>query len=80
MLWNRIFLKFFFSNYKSMQAIDPHVHDKSSPRGLIGRIYLGNHLLFIKPHGFRDIFYVFPIICLWELLINRVWPVWIPGT
>ena len=43
-----------------MQAIDPHVHDKSSPRGLIGRIYVGNHLLFIKPHGFRDIFYVFP--------------------
>ena len=27
----------------------------------------------------EDIFYVFPIISLWELLIHRVWPVRIPG-
>ena len=47
------------------------------PRGLIGRIYVGDHktLLHIKyissvPHGFReeDFFKVFPIISLWELM------------
>ena len=27
-------LKVFFSNYKSMRAIDPHLHDKFTPKGL----------------------------------------------
>ena len=47
------------------------------PRGLIGRIYVGDHysLLLTKyiscePHGFReDYLKVFPIISLLELLI-----------
>ena len=61
---------------------------KFGPRGLIGRIYLGDHetLLHTKyiscgPHGFREKknFQVFPIISLWELMTPGAWPVWIPG-
>ena len=48
------------------------------PRGMIGRIYKEDHytLLHTKyessgPCGFgkEDFFYVFPIVCLWELSV-----------
>ena len=32
-----------FSHNKSMEAIDPHGVARSDPRGLIGRIYIGDH-------------------------------------
>ena len=54
------FFKFFFFHYKSMGANDPRSVPRLDPRGLIGRIYVGNHqtLLHTKyisswPHGFR---------------------------
>ena len=53
------------------------------PRGLIGKIYVGTtrHTKYISYNlvVLEDIFYVFPIISLWELLIHMVWPVRIPG-
>ena len=55
------------------------------PRGLIGRIYVGDHytLLHSKyiscgPHSFREEDF-FPIKSLWELMTPRAWPIWIPG-
>ena len=56
------------------------------PRGLIGRIYVGDHsTLHTKyispgPHGFReeDFFKFLSIISLWEN-DTRAWPVWTPG-
>ena len=56
----------------------------TAPRGLIGRIYVGDHytLLHTKyiscgPHGFReeDFSKFFPIISPWELMTPRAWPV-----
>ena len=50
-----------FSHYKSMGANDPQGVACLGPRGLIGRIYVGDHstLLHTKyvscgPHGFRE--------------------------
>ena len=63
--------------YKSMGVIDPHGEASLDPRGLIGRIYVGDHkpllYTFTKyiscgPHGFRD-HKSFPIISLWELFV-----------
>ena len=55
----KIFLS--FSHYKSMGANDPRNMASLDPRGLIGRIYVGDHqtLLYTKyissgPHGFRQ--------------------------
>ena len=52
-----------FSHYKSMGANDPWGVASLGPRGLIGRIYVGDHytLLHTKyissgPHGFREDF------------------------
>ena len=50
-----------FSNYKSMGANEPRGVFSLDPRGLIGRVYVGDHktLLHTKyvssgPHGFRE--------------------------
>ena len=55
----KIFLS--FSHCKSMRANDPRDVASLDPRGLIGRIYVGDHytLLYTKyiscrPHGFRE--------------------------
>ena len=55
------------------------------PRGLTGRIYVGDHLPLLHtkyvrcgPHGFREEdffkFFLF-IISLWELMTTGAWPV-----
>ena len=60
------------------------------PRGTVGRIYKEDHytLLHTKfefqssgPCGFGEevFFYVFPIICLWELMTPGVGPFLTPG-
>ena len=57
------------------------------PRGTVGRIYKEDHytLLHTKyesswPCGFgEDCFYVFPIVCLWELMTRGAGPFWTPG-
>ena len=60
----------------------------SEPRGLIGRIYVGDHYTLLHtqyiscgPHGFReeDFFLKFFPLCLRELMDPGVWPVWTPG-
>ena len=50
-----------FSHYRSMGVQDPLGHGQFGPRGLIGRIYVGDHktLLYTKyiscgPHVFRE--------------------------
>ena len=54
----KIFLS--FSHYKSMGANDPPGVASLDPRGLIGRIYVGDHNTLLHteyissgPHGFR---------------------------
>ena len=58
------------------------------PRGTVGRIYKEDHytLLHTKyessgPCGFGedDFFYVFPIVCLWELMTPGAGPFLTPG-
>ena len=55
----KIFLR--FSHYKSMGGNDPRGVSSLGPSGLIGRIYVGDHLLLLHtkyvsctPHGFRE--------------------------
>ena len=50
-----------FAHYKSMRANDPRGMANLDPRGLIGRIYEGDHLTLLPtkhislgPHGFRE--------------------------
>ena len=50
-----------FSHYKSMGANDPRGMASLDPGGLIGRIYVGDHLTLLhtkyiscRPHGFRE--------------------------
>ena len=76
----------FFFHYKSMGANDLQGVASLDPRGLIGRIYLGDHytLLHTKyissgPHGFREEVLIFYHYKLWELMTPGVWPVWTPG-
>ena len=78
----------FFSHYKFIGANDPRGVASLGPRGLIGRIYVGDRLTLLHtkyvisgPHGFReeDVFYFFPIKSLWEVMTPGVWPVWAPG-
>ena len=58
------------------------------PRGMVGRIYKEDHytLLHTKyessgPCGFgeEDFFYVFSIVCLWELMAPGAGPLSTPG-
>ena len=66
----------------SMGANDPRGRAIFDPRGMVGRIYKEDHytLLHTKyessgPCGFReDFFYVFPIVCLWELMTPGAGP------
>ena len=58
-----------------MGANDPRGVASWDPRGLIGRIYVRDHLTLLhtkyissEPRGFREDFLSFPIICLWELM------------
>ena len=70
-----------------MGANDPRGMASLDPRGLIGRIYIGEHqtLIYTKYissglHGFRqEDFLNFSIISLWELMIPGAWAVWAPG-
>ena len=73
-----------FSHYKSMGANEPLGAANLDPKGIIGRIYVGNHLTLLHtkyvsrgPHGFREENFksFFPIISLWELMNPGVWPV-----
>ena len=64
MLSEKILLIFY--HYKSMGANDPRGVASLDPRGLIGRIYVGDHktLLHTKyissgPHGFREEYFLF---------------------
>ena len=59
-----------FSHYKSMGANEPRGLVSLGPRGLIGRIYGGDHLTLLHtkyvscgPHGFREeaFFKFFPL-------------------
>ena len=76
-----------FSHYKSMGANDTWGVASLDPRGLIGRINVGDHetLLHTKyvtcrPHGFRQgFFFKFFPLCLWELMTPGAWSVWTPG-
>ena len=50
-----------FSHYKSMRANEPRGVASLDPRGMVGRIYVGDHLtlphtkyLSSGPHGFRE--------------------------
>ena len=62
-----------FSSYKSIPAIDPHVQDKISPKGLDWQGLCREPLDILNIYAItlwfqRRYFYVFPIISLW-----RVW-------
>ena len=66
-----------------MRAIEPHVHDKFTPMGLDWQVLCRGPLDILNIQAItswfqRRYFYVFPTVRLWELLIHRVWPVWIP--
>ena len=73
------------AHYKALyKHMTPLGVDNLDPRGLIGRIYVGDHktVLHTKyircaPHGFRKED-CFPIIFLWELMTPEAWPVWAP--
>ena len=52
------------------------------PRGMIGRIYVGDNLMFLHTkylssihYGFREEVF-FPIISLLELMRPGAWPIW----
>ena len=55
-----------FSHYKSMGDNDPLGMASLGPRGLIGRIYVWDHLTLLhtkyvscRPHGFKEDFLIF---------------------
>ena len=77
-----------FSHYKSMGANDPRGMASLGPRGLIGRIFVGDYLMLSHtkyvscgPHGFReeDFLNFFFNIILRELMTPGAWPVWTQG-
>ena len=57
------------------------------PRGMAGRIYKEDHYILLhtkyESSGFvvseKKIFYVFPIVCLWELMTPGAGPFLNPG-
>ena len=64
-----------FSHYKSMRANEPRGTGNLDPRGMVCRIYVGDHLTLLHtkyqssgPHGFREEDF-FSIISLWELYV-----------
>ena len=42
-----IFFLFFFFHYKSMEANEPRGTFSVDPRGMVGRIYVGDHLMLL---------------------------------
>ena len=78
-----------FSHYKSMGAIDPRGVANKDPRGMVGRIYVGDHLTSLhslstssRPHGFRELDFLrsFSYIALYKHMTPGAWPIWTPGT
>ena len=58
----KIFLKFF--HYKSMEANESQGMVNFNPRGMVGRIYVGEHLMllhikYLRSNGFREDFWSF---------------------
>ena len=47
-----------FSHYKSMRANEPRSVANLDPRGMVGRIYVGDHLTLLHtkcgPHSFKE--------------------------
>ena len=77
-----------FSHYKFMGANEPWSVTNLDPRGMIGGIYVGDHLTLLHtkylssgPYGFReeDFLSFFSIVSLWELMSPGVWPIWTLG-
>ena len=70
-----------------MGANEPRGVANLDPRGMVGRIFVGDHLTLLLtkylssgPYVFREEdFLVLPIISLWELMSPGVWPVWTLG-
>ena len=67
---------------------DPRGVANFDPMGMVGRIYVGDHLTLLNTKYIlnisalslmvseKKIFEVFPIISLLELMSPRAWPVW----
>ena len=78
----KIFLRFF--HYKSMGNNDPQGVASLDPRGLIGRIYVGDHYTLLhttyissESHGFRgEQFLSFSNYKSMGANDPRAWPVW----
>ena len=75
-------------HYKSMGANEPRGVANLDPRGMVGRIDVGDHLSLLHtkylstgPYGFneKDFLKYFSIIRLWELMSPGVWPIWTLG-
>ena len=72
-----------FSHCLSMGANDPWGRAILNPRGMVGRIYKKDHYTSLHTKyessgpcgsGEEDFFYVFPIVCLWELMTPGAGP------
>ena len=72
-----------FSHYKPMETLDPRGGASLDPRGLIGKIYVGDVIRYLTkyiscgPYGFRGEDFS-TILSLWKLLFPGVGPVWTP--
>ena len=67
-----------------MRANEPRGVASLDPRGMVGRIYVGDHFTLLHTkylsyglYGFREVFFklFFSIISLWELRSPGVWPI-----
>ena len=65
----------------------PQGRARMNPRGTVGRIYKEDHYTLLHPKyersgpcGFREEdFFVFPIVCLWELMTQGRGHIWLQG-
>ena len=74
-----------------MGANEPKGVANLDPRGMIGRIYVRDHLTLLHtkylssgPYGFREKDFFLSIISLWELMSPRAWSImtlgaWLAG-
>ena len=69
-----------------MGANEPRGVVNFDPRGMVGRIYVGDHLTLLHTKylsaglmASEKIFEVFLIISLWEIMSIGAWPIWTPG-
>ena len=70
-----------------MEANEPQDVANLDPRGMVGRIYQGDHLTLLNtkylssgPHGFREEdFFKFFSLCLRELMCPGACLIWTPG-